>query len=108
MVSVKVSTVSLFESSAAVTEFGSLSTKTVKSPTTAASATSVIERSASLKVIVTILVPAFTVALSTVGTSSFVTVTLTGEPVVTKLLPLGSEIFAASFSLYWTVIEALF
>ena len=79
-----------------MTEFESLSTRTEKSLATAAS----VIVSASLKVSVTILVPAFTVASSTVGASSFVTVTLTGELVVIKLLPLESEIFAASFLVY--------
>ena len=96
MVSVKVSTVSSFDSSAAVTEFETLSTRTEKSLATAA----LVIVSASLEVSVTILVPAFTVASSTVGASSFVTVTLTGELVVIKLLPLESEIFAASFLVY--------
>ena len=79
-----------------MTEFETLSTRTEKSLATAA----LVIVSASLKVSVTILVPAFTVASSTVGASSFVTVTLTGELVVIKLLPLESEIFAASFLVY--------
>ena len=79
-----------------MTEFETLSTRTEKSLATAA----LVIVSASLEVSVTILVPAFTVASSTVGASSFVTVTLTGELVVIKLLPLESEIFAASFLVY--------